>query len=119
LRPGVHVTGLSSVRPEAREVQDGVWTESDLVVLDDRFAVFHSGDGRSALETGVVPDALPELFELVVGKVGRSGTQEVTLFKSAGNAMQDAAVAVGAYELAVTSGAGRSVPDFPEVKTYA
>ena len=119
LRPGVHVTGLSSVRPEAREVQDGVWTQSDLVVLDDRVTVFHSGDGRAALEAGVVPDALPELFELVVGKVGRSGAQEVTLFKSAGNAMQDVAVAVGAYELALASGAGRSVPDFPEVKTYA
>jgi alanine dehydrogenase len=119
LRPGVHVTGLSSVRPEAREVQDGVWTRSDLVVVDDRVTVFHSGDGRAALEAGVVPDALPELFELVAGKVGRSNPQEITLFKSAGNAMQDVAVAAGAYELALASGAGQSIPDFPEVKTYA
>lgn len=119
LRPGVHVTGLSSVRPEAREVEDRVWSQSDLVVVDDRVTVFHSGDGRSAVTAGIVPDDLPELFELVAGKVGRAGNGDVTMFKSAGNAMQDIAVAVGAYHLAKEGGAGREIPDFPEIKTYA
>jgi alanine dehydrogenase len=119
MRPGVHVTGLSSVRAEAREVDNGVWTGSDLVVVDDRVTVFQSGDGRSAAAAGVDPDALPELWELAAGKVGRAGPSDVTLFKSAGNAMQDVAVAVGAYELATSAGVGRQIADFPEVKPYA
>ncbi len=119
LRPGAHVTGLSSVRAEAREIEDGVWTQSDVVVADDRGTVFQSGDGRSATAAGVDGGAVPELWELVAGKVGRTSPDQVTLFKSSGNAMQDIAVAVGAYGLAREQARGRDLGVFPEVKPYA
>ena len=123
LRPGVHVTGLSSVRWDAREVDDEVWSASDVVVADDRGAVLQSGDGISAVEAGAVdpanPATLPELWELVGGLVGRKNGEQVTLFKSAGNAMQDVAVAWSAYQLAVESGLGRDLGGFPQVKPYA
>lgn len=119
LRPGAHVTGLSSVRAEAREIEDGVWTQSDVVVADDRGTVFQSGDGRSAATAGVDSDTVPELWELVAGKVGRTSPDQVTLFKSSGNAMQDIAVAVGAYGLARERARGRDLGAFPEVKPYA
>jgi len=118
LRPGVHVTGLSSVRPEAREIDDGVWAGSDVVVLDDRGTVFQSGDGRSAAAAGISADSLPELWELVAGKVGRTSPDQVTLFKSSGNAMQDIAVATGVYELACERSRGRDQGAFPAVKPY-
>jgi alanine dehydrogenase len=119
-RPGTHVTGLSSVRPEAREVDDELWRVADLVVLDDRGTVAQSGDGRSAAERGTADlSRLPELCDLVAGTVARSSDDEVTLFKSSGNAMQDVAVAVGAYELALERGRGRELGAFPEVKPYA
>lgn len=120
LRPGCHVTGLSSVRPEAREVDDLVWSRADVVVVDDRSTVLQSGDGRSAVASGAVtPDGLPEMWELVEQRVGRGGDEQVTLFKSAGNAMQDIALAVGAYSLALEAGRGRDIGAFPEVKPYA
>lgn len=118
LRPGVHVTGLSSVRPEAREIEDEVWEKSDLVVLDDRGTVFQSGDGRSVASRGIESGSIPELWELASGKVSRSSEREITLFKSSGNAMQDIAVAVGVYKLAVENGKGTVIDTFPEVKPY-
>lgn len=120
LRPGVHVTGLSSVRPEAREVDDGLWSRSDVVVLDDRGTVLQSGDGRSVTAAGTLAtDTLPELWELATGRVGRTSAEQITMFKSSGNAMQDVAVAVGAYKLAIESGRGRDLGAFPELKPYA
>lgn len=119
LRPGVHVTGLSSVRAEAREVEDGVWTSANVVVLDDRGTVFQSGDGLSAAAAGVDPASLPELWELQAGKVARTSPEQITLFKSSGNAMQDIAVATGVYELAVEQQRGREQGAFPAVKPYA
>lgn len=118
LRPGVHVTGLSSVRPEAREIEDGVWETSDVIVLDDRGTVFQSGDGRSIASKGFESGSIPELWELASGKVVRSSDEQITLFKSSGNAMQDIAVAVGVYKLAVENQKGRNIDAFPEVKPY-
>lgn len=120
LRPGAHVTGLSSVRAEAREIADGVWAAADVVVVDDRGTVGQSGDGRSATTAGTVDlGATAELFELVSGTVGRRDDGQITLFKSAGNAMQDIAVAVGAYQLAIERRRGSDLGAFPEVKPYA
>lgn len=120
LRPGAHVTGLSSVRGEAREVADAVWTAADVVVVDDRGTVGQSGDGRSASASGSVDlDRVPELWQLVAGSVKRTGDDQVTLFKSAGNALQDVAVAVGAYQLALERHRGTDVGAFPELKPYA
>lgn len=120
LRPGVHVTGLSSVRKEAREVEDGVWRASSLVVADDRGTVFQSGDGLSASASDSIrPEDVPELWELIAGRAGRAEEKDVTLFKSAGCAMQDIAVAVSAFERASERGLGRDLGTFPIVKPYA
>lgn len=120
LRPGVHVTGLSSVRPEAREVEEAVWERCDLVVVDDRSSVLISGDGQSAKAAGQVdPAALPELWELVTGRVQRHTADQMTMFKSSGNAMQDVAVAVGAFRRAKEADLGQDLGPFPAVKDYA
>ncbi len=117
LRPGGHVTGLSSVRPEAREVDEAVWPACDIVVVDDRSSVRVSGDGQAT--GGVDLDALPELWELVTGRVGRASEGQTTLFKSSGNALQDIAVAVGAYRRARAAGVGQDLGEFPSTKPYA
>ena len=119
LRPGMHVTGLSSVRPEAREVADEVWLRSDVVVLDGLGSVAQSGDGRSITARGIDLGAYPELWEVTTGKAsGRTGAEQITLFKSSGDSAQDVAAAAAAYEKAVELGIGRELGDFPEVKPY-
>ncbi|MHB1517454.1 MAG: ornithine cyclodeaminase family protein [Acidimicrobiales bacterium] len=117
LRPGVHVTGLSSVRPEAREVEESVWPACDVIVVDDRSSVGVSGDGHAT--GGVELSSLPELWELVTERVGRTSDTQTTMFKSSGNALQDIAVAVGAYRRAREAGLGRDLGDFPATKPYA
>jgi alanine dehydrogenase len=117
LRPGGHVTGLSSVRPEAREVEEAVWPACDVIVVDDRSSVGVSGDGHAT--GGVDLSALPELWEIVNGRAGRTSHDQRTMFKSAGNALQDIAVAVGAYRRARAMGLGQDLGPFPTTKPYA
>lgn len=117
LRPGGHVTGLSSVRPEAREVEEAVWPACDVIVVDDRSSVGVSGDGSAT--GGVDLSALPELWELVNGRVARTSDHQRTMFKSSGNALQDIAVAIGAYRRARAMGLGQDLGPFPATKAYA
>lgn len=115
LRPGVHVIGISSVRPDAREIEDAVWKVSDRIVVDDRAHILESGDGRSAVASGSLrPDDAVELWQVVAGQVpGRQRGEEITLFKSVGTALQDLAVARVVYERAGRRGAGSDLGEFP------
>ena len=120
LRPGMHVTGLSSVRYDAREVDDETWRRADIVVVDDRVNVAQSGDALSISRTGAYDlSRAPELWSAYQGDVARTRTDEITLFKSAGNAMQDITLAGAVARRAREQGMGLDVPDFPNVKPYA
>lgn len=115
LRPGTHIVGISSVRAEAREIEDAVWKVSDRIVVDDRAHVLESGDGRSAVASGSLnPDDAAELWQVVSGQVpGRERDEEITLFKSVGTALQDLAVAAAVYERARREGVGLDIGEFP------
>lgn len=122
LRPGMHVTGLSSVRHDAREIDDDVWRACDLVVVDDVGTVGQSGDALSVSATGFKIEALPELWMAHAGAVGRETESQLTMFKSAGNAMQDITLAAALLEAADSLGpapVGVDLGQFPEVKPYA
>lgn len=119
LRPGMHVTGLSSVRYDAREVDDDTWHRADVVVVDDRVNVGHSGDALSAAASSYELGAAHELYEVHAGKVRRTSSEQITLFKSSGNALQDVALAAGVHDVLRTEGASTDVGPFPAVKPYA
>lgn len=120
LRPGMHVTGLSSVRHDAREVDDETWRRADVVVVDDRQNVGQSGDARSASAAGAFDvSTAPELWAAYVGEVKRGGPDDVTLFKSAGNAMQDISLAAAVVAEAESRQIGTDLGAFPDVKPYA
>jgi ornithine cyclodeaminase/alanine dehydrogenase-like protein (mu-crystallin family) len=118
LAPGAHVTAISAVRPEARELEDAVWRRSAVVAVDDRAHVFESGDGRSALASGSIqPEQTVELWELAGGRhPGRQAADEITLFKSVGTALQDLAVAAALYKRARERGLGEELGDFPHAR---
>ena len=116
LRPGLHVTAISAVRPEARELDEAIWSRADVVGVDDREHVFDSGDGRAALAGGCIrPEAAAELWELVSGRrPGRQDAEQITLFKSVGTGLQDLAVAGAVYRRARERGLGQELGEFPQ-----
>jgi alanine dehydrogenase len=121
ITPGTHVSAASSVRPAARELEDGIWRSASVVAVDDRQHAFESGDGKSALASqSFSAERAVELWELVSGnKPGRTNDSEITLFKSVGNALQDLAIANAIYRRAKAAGLGRDVGPFPRMRPHA
>lgn len=95
LAPGAHINAIGSYRPEARELDTETVEEAKVVVDALEAAKEEAGDliipvreGRFSWEK-----VYGELGELVLGrKPGRQHEQELTLFKSVGLALQDAAM---------------------------
>lgn len=118
IRPGAHVTAISAVRPEARELEADVWGKADLVAVDDRAHAFESGDGTAALNAGNLrPEDAAELWELLGGqRSGRRRAEDITLFKSVGTASQDLAIAAAIYRRAQERGLGQDLGEFPHIR---
>jgi ornithine cyclodeaminase/alanine dehydrogenase-like protein (mu-crystallin family) len=118
LRPGVHVTAISAVRPEARELDEAIWARAAVIGVDDREHVFDSGDGRAALAShSVQPEQAAELWQLASGRrPGRQSDEQITLFKSVGTGLQDLAVAGAVYQRARERGLGQDLGDFPRAR---
>ena len=96
LKAGAHVDLVGGFKPTMRESDDETLTRSRIYV-DTRHAIEESGDLRGPLERGVIAesDVQGDLFQLCRGEVrGRSGAEEITLFKSAGTAVEDLAAAI-------------------------
>ena len=79
-----------------------------------------TGDLKAAMAAGTYDRAqVTELKEVVAGRApGRSGPDEVTLFKSVGTAIQDVAAGFTVYKEAVRQGLGQDVGEFLELKTF-
>ena len=115
LREGSLVCGISSVRPEHREVDTDVW-ESSRVFVDDLAHVRESGDGRAATALGLTGDCT-ELWQVLRDPaLGRASDTERVLFKSVGTAEQDIALAAIALDHAITMGLGQQIDDFPSLR---
>ena len=117
LRDGQLVCGISSVRPEHREVDMSVW-RSSRVVVDDLEHVRESGDGRAATELGLTDAAdVPELWQVLQDpSLGRRNDDERVLFKSVGTAEQDMALAAIVLQRARELGLGQDLGEFPSIR---
>lgn len=112
LQPGAHVNAVGSHRPDAREL--GSDTVQRAVVVVDSLDAIHSecGDILLAMEEGAITrdHIRGEIGEVLAGaKPGRTGDQEVTLYKSVGIAVQDVAAAALVYRQALEQGVGTEV----------
>jgi ornithine cyclodeaminase/alanine dehydrogenase len=109
VREGAHVNGIGSHTPEAREL-DGQLIRRAKLVGDSREACFReSGDIIIPIREGIIAEShfYAELGEIVSGrKAGRTADREITVFKSNGLAIQDAAAAGLVYRKALQAGAG-------------
>jgi alanine dehydrogenase len=109
LEPGVHVNSVG-LNPSGREVDEATVAEATLVVESRDSALAPPPAGAPEL-VGVAPEHVhAELGELVTGtKPGRSSPEELTLYKSVGVAVQDAAAAALVLSAARERGIGREV----------
>jgi len=111
LRPGTHVNGVGSYRPDMRELDMTTLRRADRIVVDQRSAALaEAGELMAAIADGAIPtDAIhAELGEIVAGiRSGRERADEITVFKSVGNAVQDAAVARAIWTRAMQAGLGK------------
>jgi alanine dehydrogenase len=109
---GAHVIAIGACRPSQREI-DPVLTARAALFTDSRAAILkESGDVIQSIREGLFTEdhVRGELGEVVNGsKPGRRSTEEVTLFKSLGLAIEDLTAADLVYRRACRTGAGVSI----------
>ena len=96
LKPGTHVDLVGAYTPEMREADDDTIRRARIFV-DTRAGMKESGDIAVPLKKGIIAetDIVGDLFDMARGDSdGRRSADEVTLFKSVGNAIEDLAAAV-------------------------
>ncbi len=93
LRPGVHLDLVGAFRSDMREVDDAAVARCDRIVVDTRAgALAEAGDLVQPLARGVItPERITgDLAELLRGEcAGRGDSDQITLFKSVGTALED------------------------------
>ena len=112
LRPGTHINGVGAYRSTMQEVPAATVSRARVFVDQRRAAWAEAGDLVIPREQGLIDEShiAGELGELVLGRVaGRADDNQITFFKSVGNAVQDAAVAQLAFQRARALGLGTEV----------
>ena len=104
VKEGTHINGIGSHTPDARELDSEIVKRS-VFVGDSLEACFNeAGDIMIPLKEGSIKAShfYAELGEIVTGKKpGRRNNKDITLFKSNGLAIQDAATAHLVYKKAL------------------
>lgn len=114
IRPGTHVTSVGYV-PHGSEVDPALLRDS-LVIVEHRETVRQpfpvgSNDVIEAIAAGLLaPADLVEIGDIVAGQhPGRTSDEQITLYRSVGVAVQDAAAAAVVLAAAEREGAGIDV----------
>ncbi|HEV8572475.1 MAG TPA: ornithine cyclodeaminase family protein [Actinomycetota bacterium] len=112
LAPGTHVNAVGFSGRDGREVDTEAVRRARLYVDRRESAVKEKGDVVIPIEEGSIGEdhIAGELGEVLIGTApGRSSSEEITLFESAGLAIEDLASAHHLYEKAKEKGIGTRV----------
>ena len=113
LKSGVHISAIGAYTPQMQEIDETTLKRANKIVIDHREgALAEAGDLLIALKSGAIKesDIYAEIGEIAAGKKpGRERDDEITFFKSVGNAGQDASVARAIYDAAVRENFGTEV----------
>lgn len=103
-----HIISIGAHAKDYRALDDEAMTKFSKIVVDSRRAVLdETGDIRIPLEKGLIrQEDIAELGEVSASVRKGRESDELTLFKSVGLAIQDAAAAALAYRLAKSRGLG-------------
>jgi len=100
LRPGQHIDLVGAFRPDMREADDAALKRARIFCDTKAGAMKEAGDLSDPLARGVIAesDVLADLFDLASGSYAFTrDSDDITLFKSAGTAIEDLAAAMLAY----------------------
>lgn len=112
IAPGAHINAVGAARPEWRELDTQAVVRSRLFVDSRAGAVVEAGDIVGPLREGAIGEAhiQAEIGEVFAGRhPGRTGPEEITLFKSLGMAVEDVATAEFAYRRALDRKVGQEL----------
>ncbi|MEM3386047.1 MAG: hypothetical protein QXN08_00030 [Nitrososphaerales archaeon] len=112
LSKGVHIASIGWVGPEGRELDTTTVKRSKIVVDTLEGALSESGDIIIPIKEGAIDERhiWCELKDLISGsKKGRESEEEITLWKSVGVGVADAAAAKLAYNKAQEKQMGQSI----------
>jgi ornithine cyclodeaminase/alanine dehydrogenase-like protein (mu-crystallin family) len=112
LKPGMHINAVGSHRPDLREI-DGRTLAAAKIVVDSREAIMaECGDVLLAIEEKAITanSVHAEIGEVLAGKKpGRTSSDEITLYKAVGIAIQDVATAHLVYRKALERNVGTNI----------
>ena len=101
IKPGTHLDMIGSHKPDTRETDDVAISKSRIFV-DSRIGALHeTGELALPIAAGIISenDVLADIAELIKGThAGRENPDQITLFKSAGLAIEDLAAALLVYK---------------------
>jgi ornithine cyclodeaminase/alanine dehydrogenase-like protein (mu-crystallin family) len=89
---GVHINAMGSFKPDSREIPSETVRRAKVVVDQSEACLKEAGDLLIPIAEGIISNGHihGEIGEIILGKkTGRESEQEITLFKSVGNAVQD------------------------------
>jgi ornithine cyclodeaminase/alanine dehydrogenase len=112
VREGTHINGVGSHAPDVRELDTAIIQRSRIVADSCDACLSEAGDIMIPIREGVIDrrHLSAELGDIITGrKPSRGNDREITLFKSNGLAIQDAATAKLVYDKAVQAGLGTEV----------
>lgn len=112
LKKGIHINAIGSFQSEMQEIDPEI-IKSSRIFLDDKEACLNeSGDLLNVFEDPTInnENIIGEIGEYVLNRIdGRTSSDEITIFKSVGTAIQDFVVANKIYNKALTKNFGEEI----------
>ena len=112
LAKGSHINAIGSFRADMQEVDEETIGRARIFVDSIPSCLEEAGDLIIPLHKGLIQraDILAEIGEVLSGeKAGRKSNDEITYFKSVGNAVQDISLAQAVWGRAIETGVGQEV----------
>ncbi|HRH42102.1 MAG TPA: ornithine cyclodeaminase family protein [Pyrinomonadaceae bacterium] len=113
LKEGTHINGIGSFKPTMQEIDFVTLKKCSKIVVDSiENAISEAGDLTLAIETNIIKesDIYGEIGDIAKClKNGRESEDEITFFKSVGNAVQDASMAKAIFDIALKRNIGQII----------
>ena len=112
LRPGVHINGIGSFKPDMQEIPAETVRRAGVFVDSRQACLKEAGDILIPLKKGLISEAhiRAEIGKVAAGEAeGRKDPQEITFFKTVGVGVQDLAAAAVVLRNAEKLGLGQKI----------